>query len=193
MQGKRSFFRVATKRKLLINLLRNNNLRLNKMVIITPLQGARIARGAFSHKRKSPARPGRTGLWKRRLAARYFPALLSAVSSPRGLLTAVFGMGTGVSAQQGPPTKGFRQENTRKASHVRQGANARARLLQRSPPRARICGRRGGGQRTSLTAYQNPSAERVATLAPGACQPGSLPGAFRTCVGDGQSPGRLGA
>ena len=60
-------------------------------------------------------------------------------------------------------------------------------------PRARICGRRGGGQRTSLTAYQNPSAERVATLAPGACQPGSLPGAFRTCVGDGQSPGRLGA
>ncbi len=60
-------------------------------------------------------------------------------------------------------------------------------------PRARSRGRRGGGQRTSLTAYQNPSAERVATLAPGACQPGSLPGAFRTCVGDGQSPGRLGA
>ena len=84
--------------------------------------------------RKSPARPGRTGLWKRRLAARYFPALLSAVSSPRGLLTAVFGMGTGVSAQQGPPTKGFRPENTRRGSHVRQDANARARLLQRSPP-----------------------------------------------------------
>ena len=66
-------------------------------------------------------------------------------------------------------------------------------FLNASRPRARYRGRRGGGQRTSLTAYQNPSAERVATLAPGACRPGSLPGAFRTCVGDGQSPGRLGA
>ena len=140
---------------------------------------ARASPAGLFRKRKSPLRSEPQEAIKKRLAARYFPALLSAVSSPRGLLTAVFGMGTGVSAQQGPPTKGFRLENTRKASHVRQGANARARLLQRSPPRARIRGRRGGGQRTSLTAYQNPSAERVATLAPGACRPGSLPGAFR--------------
>ena len=153
----------------------------------------RQRRPGRARRTKKPRATWSHGALKRRLAARYFPALLSAVSSPRGLLTAVFGMGTGVSAQQGPPTKGFRPENTRRGSHVRQGANARARLLQRSPPRARSRGRRGGGQRTSLTAYQNPSAERVATLAPGACPPGSLPGAFRTCVGDGQSPGRLGA
>ena len=43
------------------------------------------------------------------MAARYFPALLGAVSSPRGPLTAVFGMGTGVSARQWPPTKVFRK------------------------------------------------------------------------------------
>ena len=33
---------------------------------------------------------------KKMFAPRYFPALLNAVSSPRGALTAVFGMGTGV-------------------------------------------------------------------------------------------------
>ena len=82
--------------------------------------------------RKKPHATCRMGL-KGRLAARYFPALLSAVSSPRGLLTAVFGMGTGVSAQQGPPTKGFRPENTR-GPFVFAGANARACLPSSLPP-----------------------------------------------------------
>ena len=36
------------------------------------------------------------GAIKKRFAPRCFPALLNAVSSPRGALTAVFGMGTGV-------------------------------------------------------------------------------------------------
>ena len=40
-----------------------------------------------------------------RLAARYFPALLGAVSSPLGPLTAVFGMGTGVTAPPKPPAR----------------------------------------------------------------------------------------
>ena len=44
-------------------------------------------------------------LWKEWLAARYFPALLNAVSSPQGPLTSVFGMGTGVSSPPGPPAK----------------------------------------------------------------------------------------
>ena len=36
---------------------------------------------------------------RKRFAPRCFPALLNAVSSPRGALTAVFGMGTGVTPQ----------------------------------------------------------------------------------------------
>ena len=141
--------------------------------------------------RKKPHATCRMGL-KGRLAARYFPALLSAVSSPRGLLTAVFGMGTGVSAQQGPPTKGFRPENTRESLSMQTPTPAPAlpSSLPPSRPLKRTC---GGDERTSLTAYQNPSGKRVAALAPGACRPGSLPGAFRTCVGDGPSSGRLGA
>ena len=58
--------------------------------------------------KKIPAPPMRCGdSGKKRWAARYFPALLGAVSSPRGPLTAVFGMGTGVSAPPRPPTKGI--------------------------------------------------------------------------------------
>ena len=45
------------------------------------------------------------GLRKKRFAPRYFPALLNAVSSPRGALTAVFGMGTGVTPPVGARTK----------------------------------------------------------------------------------------
>ena len=48
-------------------------------------------------------------LWKKRLAACYFPALLNAVSSPQGPLTAVFGMGTGVASPLVPPAKRYRQ------------------------------------------------------------------------------------
>ena len=46
------------------------------------------------------------------------------------------------------------------------------------PPRGGMMSPRGG-RRASHTAYQNASAERVAALAPCACRPGSLPGAFR--------------
>ncbi len=51
----------------------------------------------------------------------------------------------------------------------------RARLSMPAP--AACAG--AGTRRASRTAYQNPSAERVAALAPGACRPGGLPGAFR--------------
>ena len=105
-----------------------------------------------------------------RLAARYFPALLGAVSSPRGPLTAVFGMGTGVSAPPGPPAKGCGATDT-------EGWKADLAWPIRLP--AAACMPRRGGRRASRTAHQNASVERVAALAPCACQPGSLPGAFR--------------
>ena len=57
-------------------------------------------------------------------------------------------------------------------------ASARRRTGPRHP-RPRNGVRCAGGRRPSRTAYQNPSAERVAALAPGACPPGGLPGAFR--------------
>ena len=114
---------------------------------------------------------------KRRLAARYFPALLGAVSSPLGPLTAVFGMGTGVTAPPKPPA--------RKVSATRKALEGKSLLLQRrgcaasSFPLHAPLPRRMEGRRASPTAYQNASAERVAALAPCTCQPGSLPGAFR--------------
>ena len=112
----------------------------------------------------------RSGGPRWRLAARYFPALLGAVSSPRGPLTAVFGMGTGVSAPPGPPAKGLRQRGHEgRESGLSHGPFASPR---RHAPRR-------GGRRASRTAHQNASVERVAALAPCACQPGSLPGAFR--------------
>ena len=77
------------------------------------------------------------------------------------------------------------QENrTRKRTRVRSRLGIR-------PPRAPH--KRGPRrQRASLTADQNPSGERVAALAPGTCQPGSLPGALRACAWDGLSSGGLG-
>ena len=122
-----------------------------------------------AREKKIPAPRERCRDWKWRLAARYFPALLGAVSSPRGPLTAVFGMGTGVSAPPEPPTKGIGQDGP-------EDDDMHAWRL--SPPRHGMR-RTAGGRRESRTAYQNASAERVAALAPCACQPGSLPGAFR--------------
>ena len=46
------------------------------------------------------------GALRKRFAPRCFPALLNAVSSPRGALTAVFGMGTGVTPPPEARTKG---------------------------------------------------------------------------------------
>ena len=59
-------------------------------------------------KTKKGPRPAfrRAGARRKRLAARYVPALLGAVSSPRGTLTAEFGMGSGVTSPPEPPAKG---------------------------------------------------------------------------------------
>ena len=74
------------------------------------------------------------------------------------------------------------------AGAANQGVSAQGRCKADSapaeaPPPPRPRPRRSAGAveggRAGRTAYQNPSAERVAALAPGACQPGSLPGAFR--------------
>ena len=56
-------------------------------------------------KEKAPA-PVRSRGQGKRFAPRYFHALLNALSSPRGALTAVFGMGTGVSPPPMARTKG---------------------------------------------------------------------------------------
>ena len=61
-------------------------------------------------------------------------------------------------------------------------------------PRLAARGGKRGGTLASLTAHQNQSAEALAGLAPLACQPGGLPGAFRSLARwDEQSPGVLGA
>ena len=67
----------------------------------------------------------------------------------------------------------FRKRGTRHESR-----KAVAREPRHSMPARRTI-RCAGTRRASRTAYQNPSAERVAALAPGACRPGRLPGAFR--------------
>ena len=101
------------------------------------LHGAfRAPHGFAPRAEKSPLRGvSAQGASKRRLATRYFPALLGAVSSPRGPLTAVFGMGTGVSARQGLPTKGFGRKTH--GGPVFAGANARACLLPECAPPSR--------------------------------------------------------
>ena len=53
---------------------------------------------------------------KKRFAPRYFPALLNAVSSPRGALTAVFGMGTGVTPPVEARTKNGQPERKMNSS-----------------------------------------------------------------------------
>ncbi len=119
--------------------------------------------------------PRECGAWKKRLAARYFPALGGAVSSPRGPLTAVFGMGTGVSAPPWPPAtiRPATERLAKAASRTSSEAHANARTAPR-------------GARAGLTAHQNASAQAVACLPPRACRPGSLPGALR-----GLRPGGL--
>ena len=77
---------------------------------------------------------------KKRLAARYFPALLNAVSSPQGALTAVFGMGTGVSPPPVPPTKINRQPECEQYS-----SKAKTPTVSLFPPGRRNFFRRSGG------------------------------------------------
>ena len=62
------------------------------------------------------------------------------------------------------------------------------------PLRATAAAVRRRGKSASRTAYQNRSGEALADLAPPACQPGSMPGAFRSLAQwDDSSPGVLGA
>ena len=68
----------------------------------------------------------------KRFAPRYFHALLNALSSPRGALTAVFGMGTGVSPPQKARTK--RKGQPEAASAVDQKEEERQRG-RRTPAR----------------------------------------------------------
>ena len=122
-----------------------------------------------------------------RLAARYFPALLGAVSSPRGPLTAVFGMGTGVSAPQGPPTKGFRRRgNARRAPHRRRPRRPLGRA--RGVPRARW---RGGGQ--AARPIRTPRLSASPRLHLGPVNPVVSRGPSEARAWDGGSPGGLGA
>ena len=119
-----------------------------------------------------------------RFAPRCFPALLNAVSSPRGALTAVFGMGTGVTPPVGARTKrGQRdgQASCGKTAHSERGFHPRralGALLYRARPPARLRAA-GGGRRPGLTADQKRYAERLAALAHPPCQAGGLPAAFR--------------
>ena len=98
----------------------------------------------YTHKKAGAGRlgvrPRREG---KRLAARYFPALLNAVSSPQGPLTAVFGMGTGVASPREPPTR-------RMGRHAWPGEPAgewrERKALRRESPAPLPAGGRGGGQ-----------------------------------------------
>ena len=91
-------------------------------------------------KRKGPPASwirGRGPSGKKRPAARYSPALLGAVPSPRGPLTAVFGTGTGVAAPPWPPVmEKVRQPEAGGRTWIAEGAGAvRRRASARPAPR----------------------------------------------------------
>ena len=142
---------------------------------------------SYAPHKKSPRRRLTIGGSKKRLAARYFPTLLNVVSSPQGALTAVFGMGTGVSPPPVPPTK-MNWQPEREQPHE---SKAICRIY--SPLDSGIASGSRGGWRPGLTAYQKWSVKSLATLRPPSCQPGVLPGAFRgLATRDGTSSGGLG-
>ena len=86
---------------------------------------------------------------EKRFAPRCFHALLNALSSPRGALTAVFGMGTGVTPPPEARTKkdGNRMEENQKKLQAR-GAKPAFHLLRPMPP-ARNRGQRAHGAQTA--------------------------------------------
>ena len=89
--------------------------------------------GSARGEKKAPASEKRPGARKERPAARCSPALLGAVPSPRGPLTAVFGKGTGVEAPPRPPVmeigNGKRKTaDTKAARRGSAGARRRARV-----------------------------------------------------------------
>ncbi len=152
-------------------------------------------RGLRAAQKKGPQPRLRLGALKRRPAARCSPALLGAVPSPRGPLTAVFGKGTGVETPPRPPVKNRQLEAKRRRRPGNEqkglaGARRRTRRVDvqcfifAPGPSALAAGR--GAERASRTAYQNRSAETLAGLAHPACLPGGLPGAFSVLAhGDG--------
>ena len=112
----------------------------------------RVRPGAPPFKPQRTSRPVPSGssssCVKRRLAACYFPALLNAVSSPQGPLTAVFGMGTGVAAPPWPPA-GMDDKSIAEKSSLRAVKN-QAVLRALFPPRpGRQPGPGGEGGQTS--------------------------------------------
>ena len=134
---------------------------------------------------------------EKRFAPRCFHALLNALSSPRGALTAVFGMGTGVSPPPVARTKGIGSGRLDPGNGAllapatfnrpRTGPSGAAfRRPPCCPPAPSPPGGVAGGRRPDLTAYQKRYGERLAALAHPPCQAGVLPAAFRDL-----RPGRL--
>ncbi len=139
-------------------------------------------------KKGPPPLDGRRA-WKKRFAPRCFRTLLNALSSPRGALTAVFGMGTGVPP---PPMARTKRDGSRPGGktflrfHGNRGLSWSLERFLASARGAPLSGGRPGGRRPDLTAYQKRYAERLAALARPPCQAGVLPAAFRDL-----RPGRL--
>ena len=143
---------------------------------------------------------GTRGPGEKRFAPRCFPALLNAVSSPRGALTAVFGMGTGVTPPPEARTKGGRGTGTLSARFSLPEAVRRLSALRwpamglEPAPGVRLPGHRGRGRRPGLSADQKRYGQRLAALAHPPCRTGGLPVAFGGLAArDGSSPGGLGA
>ena len=100
-------------------------------------------------RKKGPRIQKRTrGPWRKRFAPRCFPVLLNTVSSPRGALTAVFGMGTGVTPPPEARTKGMARDRCfppgalSRSRRLPPHSQARHGLLK-SAPDARRTGHRG--------------------------------------------------
>ena len=148
-------------------------------------------------RKKAPGSLGPGGLWKKRFAPRCFPVLLNTVSSPRGALTAVFGMGTGVTPPPEARTKGAARDRYSPPGILHEivlPPHSQARHGRFSPPPASAYADSGGGRRPGLSADQKRYGQRLAALAHPPCRTGGLPVAFGGLAArDGSSPGGLGA
>ena len=122
-----------------------------------------------------------------RLAARYFPALLGAGSSPLGPLTAVFGMGTGVSALRKPPTKDLGDEGHAMSNAGEPRGTPRP---SASAPR-KAAARTGGGQ--AARPIRTPRLSASPRLRLGPVHPVVSRGPSEARAWDRLSPGGLGA
>ena len=129
-------------------------------------------------KKKAPAPVEEPGP-RKRFVPRCFRTLLNALSSPRGALTAVFGMGTGVSP---PPMARTKRVGDRPSTNFLPGGLGRPDLVvrPRMPSRAR-----GGGRRPDLTTYQKRYAQRLAALIHPPCRRVVFPWSSGACARDG--------